>query len=83
MRIDTRDQHRNRLIAREILETRVAAHYRGIALRDANDKRRSLLGSGERGDKVRTYREMDGIVSDHRSGRCVLVLMPRAPGPRN
>ena len=69
VRIDTRDQHRNRLIAREILETRVAAHYRGIVLRDANDKRRSLLGSGERGDKVRTYREMDGIVSDHRSGK--------------
>jgi len=69
VRIDARDQHRNRALAREILESRVAEHFRARAARQANDARKALLGSGERGDKVRTYREMDGVVSDHRTGK--------------
>ena len=32
-----------------------------------NTERASQIGSGMRGDKIRTYREQDGIVIDHRS----------------
>jgi protein subunit release factor A len=35
--------------------------------------RRKMMGSGERGDKVRTYRFQDNTVKDHRSGKqCTL-----------
>ena len=30
--------------------------------------RRQQLGSGQRGDKIRTYRERDDLVIDHRAG---------------
>jgi protein subunit release factor A len=31
--------------------------------------RRKMTGTGERGDKVRTYRFQDNTVKDHRSGK--------------
>lgn len=31
-----------------------------------NQKRQNLIGSGGRGDKVKTYRDQDNIVIDHR-----------------
>jgi protein subunit release factor A len=33
-----------------------------------NALRQQLIGSGERGDKLKTYREQDGIVTNHRTG---------------
>ena len=33
------------------------------------DSRKSQVGSGMRGDKIRTYREQDDTVKDHRSGK--------------
>lgn len=64
-----KSQHQNRRVARETLEARVAAHY---ATQDTASKvqdRRDKVGSGERGDKVRTYRTRDDQVTDHRSGK--------------
>lgn len=65
----TKSQHRNREIAREMLEGRVAAHYAEIAETQVRNDRRSKVGSGMRGDKVRTYRFKDNVVTDHRSER--------------
>lgn len=64
-----KSQHRNRAMAREILEARVAAHAAKIAASEEASKRRSQVGSGMRGDKVRTYRQRDEVVTDHRSGK--------------
>lgn len=64
-----RSQHRNKEIAREILEGRVAAHYGGALTRDRDAQRKQLAGSGERGDKRRTYRVRDDQVTDHITGR--------------
>jgi len=64
----TKSQHRNRQIARETLEGRVAAHVaQQTALATASD-RKGQVGSGMRGDKTRTYRVRDEIVTDHKTG---------------
>lgn len=50
-----------------VLEARVEAHYLGKELARMDKERKDKQGSGMRGDKIRTYREQDDMVSDHRS----------------
>lgn len=64
-----RCQHQNKRIARAVLESRVADRYRQADLDGKNSSRKAQIGSGERGDKIRTYRQQDDTVIDHRSGR--------------
>ena len=64
-----RSQHRNRALAREILVARLDERATHQAHAAANASRRERVGSGQRGDKVMTYRVRQGIVLDHRSGR--------------
>lgn len=64
-----KSQHRNRVTAREILEARVAALAAKNAASTEASNRRSQVGSGMRGDKSRTYRVRDEIVTDHRGGK--------------
>lgn len=64
-----KSQHRNRETAWALLEARVAAHHEAAAVEALNVRRRAQLGSGMRGDKIRTYRVRDDRVTDHRSGR--------------
>lgn len=70
VKVDGRDQHANRRQAQLELERRV----REGALASAQSELASLIaqqvGSGQRGDKIRTYRVQDGRVTDHRSGVC-------------
>ncbi len=61
----TKSQHRNKVIAREMLEARVNDHISNIQNSARNKQRKEDRGSGMRGDKIRTYREKDDIVSDH------------------
>ena len=65
VRIDTRSQHESRRKALAILTQRVQEV--GARQRDAarNTARRNQVGTGMRGDKIRTYRVRDGIVIDH------------------
>lgn len=65
----TKSQHRNRVIAREMLEGRVAALHEEETAAAQRTNRRDMVGTGMRGDKVRTYRTRDDQVSDHRSNR--------------
>ncbi|MEQ1566424.1 MAG: peptide chain release factor-like protein [Myxococcota bacterium] len=64
-----RSQHQNRQTALAILRARLRENERVTADLERNRARRSQVGSGQRGDKVRTYRHQDGTVTDHRSGR--------------
>jgi peptide chain release factor 1 len=65
----TKSQHDNRRVAREVLEARVANHYAGLAKSAEDSARKQMVGSGMRGDKIRTYRCQDDTVSDHESGQ--------------
>lgn len=62
-------QHRNRVDARALLEARVAQDIAARAVDTYNAIRRQQVGSGQRADKVRTYRVQDDMVTDHRTGR--------------
>jgi peptide chain release factor 1 len=65
----TKSQHRNRVMARQMLEARVAAFHAEQTRTAQTDSRRAMVGSGMRGDKIKTYRVRDDQVTDHRSGR--------------
>ena len=69
VRIDSKSQHQNRALALQVLAARLAdeAAERNRFARDAS--RKEQMGSGMRGDKVRTYRSQDDRVTDHRTNR--------------
>lgn len=62
-----RTQEANRRVAMGTLCERVAAYYAGEAAAAENARRKADIGTGQRGDKIRTYRA-DGV-TDHRSGK--------------
>jgi peptide chain release factor 1 len=61
-------QHQNRREARALLESRVKSLHDKKLYEAISDKRREK-GSGMRGDKIRTYREKDDTVIDHRTDK--------------
>jgi peptide chain release factor 1 len=63
-----RSQHQNRAAAMSILKARLAAMQRETQAGARNAGRKEQVGSGMRGDKVRTIRTQDGSVTDHRTG---------------
>lgn len=64
-----RSKLQNQATALALLRARLwqAAHERATASRAA--ERRRQVGTGMRGDKRRTVREQDGVVTDHATGR--------------
>ena len=58
-------QHQNKRLALEELEQRVNEHAANRHWQAVKEDRMAQVGSGMRGDKVRTYREQDGTVTDH------------------
>jgi peptide chain release factor 1 len=70
VRVDMRSQHQSKTMALKILTAKLSedAGSRQEARRSKDRKRQ--VGSGMRGDKIRTYRTQDDQVTDHRTGRC-------------
>ena len=70
VRIGTeRSQHQNKEIARAILAGRIDSIAKEKQRNQQDAIRRSQQGSGQRGDKVRTVRTQDGIVTCELTGR--------------
>jgi len=64
-----RSQHQNKAGALGLLRARLLEHEHLRLAAGRNGKRRSQLGSGMRGDKVRTIALQRGQVTDHRTGK--------------
>ena len=62
-----RTQEANRRVAMATLRERVDFLQKKSAQAMANQTRKAAVGTGQRGDKIRTYRE-DGV-TDHRTGK--------------
>jgi len=63
---DERSQHKNRAKALKLIAARVNNQRREEASRKLGAKRNSLLGSGNRSERIRTYNYPQDRVTDHR-----------------
>ena len=63
---DERSQHKNRAKAMSLLAARLQSAQQEAAAQNIADERRSLVGSGDRSERIRTYNYPQGRVTDHR-----------------
>ena len=63
---DQRSQHKNKAQALSVLGARILEGQRSVQDKEQADARKSLVGSGDRSDRIRTYNFPQGRVTDHR-----------------
>ncbi len=63
---DSRSQHKNREIALQRLYQKIREVTKNKAMSEHANKRKSLVGTGDRSDKIRTYNYPQNRVTDHR-----------------
>ncbi len=63
---DERSQHKNRAKARRIMASRVKAHFEEQDRAKRDSTRKSMIGSGNRNERVRTYNYPQNRCTDHR-----------------
>ena len=63
---DDRSQHRNRDKAMQVLAARLKDKQQQVAHANEAAQRKSLVGSGDRSERIRTYNFPQGRVTDHR-----------------
>ena len=63
---DERSQHKNRARAMSLLQARITATKREKQDAEQAQARKSLVGSGDRSERIRTYNYPQGRVTDHR-----------------
>ncbi|MEE9374418.1 MAG: peptide chain release factor 1 [Saprospiraceae bacterium] len=71
---DSRSQHKNREIALQRLYAKVKEVRKNAAQKEQTEHRKSLVGSGDRSDKIRTYNYAQNRVTDHRIGLTLYSL---------
>ncbi len=72
--IDERSQHNNLIKAMRILKSRVYDFFQQKEARERAATRKSLVGSGDRSQRIRTYNFPDNRVSDHRINLTIYKL---------
>lgn len=85
---DERSQHKNKARALSLLQARLEDEARRVRQAEEASARKSLVGSGDRSERIRTYNFPQGRVTDHRinltlyrldemmEGVCELVIDP-------
>ena len=63
---DQRSQHKNKAQALSVLSARILEGERAVQDAEQAETRKSLVGSGDRSDRIRTYNYPQGRVTDHR-----------------
>ncbi len=63
---DERSQHKNRARAMALLQARLMDQAQADQASEVAENRRSLVGSGDRSERIRTYNFPQGRVTDHR-----------------
>lgn len=71
---DSRSQLKNREIALQRLYQKVLDAQREKEAREQSEQRKSLVGTGDRSDKIRTYNYPQNRVTDHRIGLTLYSL---------
>ncbi len=71
---DERSQHKNRAKARRILMSRVYEHHMSQQRKQLEAERKSMVGSGDRSDRIRTYNFPQDRCTDHRINKDIFGL---------
>jgi peptide chain release factor 1 len=71
---DEKSQHKNRTKAMKILRSRLLEQMQLEQDAERSETRRTMVGSGDRSEKIRTYNFPQARVTDHRIGLSVHQL---------
>jgi len=63
---DEKSQHKNKAKALKILRSRLLERAQAEAHAEQAENRRTMVGSGDRSERVRTYNFPQGRLTDHR-----------------
>jgi len=63
---DEKSQHKNRAKAWRILRSRIYEHFKSRKRAQRDSQRKTMIGSGDRSQKIRTYNYPQNRMTDHR-----------------
>jgi len=63
---DEKSQHKNKAKAMRVLRSRILEAKKAAAQKERADQRRTLIGSGDRSQRIRTYNFPQNRLTDHR-----------------
>lgn len=71
---DERSQHKNRARAMSLLQSRMLNQAQSKQAAENAQQRKSLVGSGDRSERIRTYNYPQGRITDHRINLTIYQL---------
>ncbi len=71
---DEKSQHKNKAKAMRVLRSRVLEQMQREAQEERASQRRTLIGSGDRSQRIRTYNYPQGRITDHRINLSIYKL---------